>query len=132
MRHQPVWILRSVIALIGLSVAAPAAAAETLDGPALKSALSGKTLYLNTPYGVSIPVRYRANGTMSGTAAMVLVPHTGSRRDTGRWWVKGRQVCQRWNTWNDKRSECFTFRRTGNTIKYTSSRGTSGTATLGQ
>ncbi|MBI1384974.1 MAG: hypothetical protein GC150_08705 [Rhizobiales bacterium] len=98
-----------------------------LDGAALKRALSGKTLRLSTPLG-TMPIRYRANGTMVGEATTVLVSYTGSRKDRGSWWVSGDQLCQRWSKWEDGQAYCFSFRKEGNTVHWRRSDGRSGTA----
>ena len=68
-----------------------------LHGAILQKAVAGKTVHLSTPLG-SLPIRFRIDGTMYGRAG-VLASYTGSAEDTGRWWVVGEKLCQRWRTW---------------------------------
>src|SRR6266508_554967 len=86
----------------GLVLPAAAASAEptSLAGDELRRAVSGKTVYLNVS-GFELPIRYAADGHMSGklgAAAATLSLHE-SASDTGRWWIKDHQLCQRWTSW---------------------------------
>jgi hypothetical protein len=49
-----------------------------LQGDTLKKAVSGKTVHLATPLG-TLPIRFRMNGTMSGTAGE-MAAYTGVHR----------------------------------------------------
>jgi hypothetical protein len=47
------------------------AAPVTLGGDTLQRAVAGKTVHLDTPLGVAIPITYHANGIMSGKAGVL-------------------------------------------------------------
>ena len=61
-----------------------------MAGDALKAAVAGKTVFLDTPIG-ALPINYRQNGTMSGYSKALGV-YVGTDRDSGRWWVLQRQA----------------------------------------
>jgi len=114
-------------------VAAGAAAASGYDqremsGEALRKALTGRTINLNTPLG-GLPISFRADGTMWGTAGS-LASYVGSERDRGRWWITADQLCQRWNTWLGGQSYCFKLRQRGATVHWRRNDGLSGVATI--
>lgn len=111
--------------LVGASLADDG---KSLSGDALRHALTGKTVVLHTPVG-GIPIDYRDNGTMVGRAKDMSML-VGSERDTGRWWVKSDQVCQKWDVWLDGRAYCFTLRFEGRTVHWRRNDGQVGTAKL--
>jgi hypothetical protein len=98
-----------------------------LHGDQLKKAVSGKTVHLATPLG-TLPIRFRVNGTMSGTAGE-LAAYTGSAADRGRWWVSSEKLCQRWQTWLDRKIYCFGLRQEGSVVHWVRNDGLSGKAT---
>jgi len=123
-----------VAALLTLSSSAFAAPDSTLlTGPKLKEALSGKTIYLMTPIGAEIPIRYRPNGTMLGSSSATLAALGGEQvtADKGRWWVVREQLCQQWSNWSDGRSHCYKLRTAGSAVTWRRNDGTSGTARIG-
>ena len=84
----------------------PAAADKSgLNGKALREAIAGRTVRLATPIG-ALPIRYLRNGTMSGAGSTLLAQYMGSNKDTGRWWIAGNRLCQKWSKWMDGRSYC--------------------------
>jgi hypothetical protein len=99
-----------------------------MDGGNLRKAVVGKTVHLATPMG-GLPISYRADGTMSGSAG-TLAAYTGLLSDRGRWWVVADKLCQRWNSWLGGRSHCFTLRHEGGTVHWTRDDGLSGVATI--
>lgn len=99
-----------------------------LQGDTLKKAVSGKTVHLATPLG-TLPIRFRMNGTMSGTAGD-LAAYTGSAVDSGRWWVSSEKLCQRWQTWLDRKIYCFSLRQEGSVVHWVRNDGLSGKATI--
>ena len=94
----------------------------------------GKTIYIQTPIGAEVPVRYRANGTITGSVSMHLAALGGEKvsKDVGRWWVRNSQLCQRWNNWSDGRAFCYKLNISGNRVTWVRSDGKSGTARLGK
>lgn len=110
------------------AIAEPAA----LSGDTLKKAVSGKTVNLNVS-GVNLPIRYSANGTMSGKVNGFVAAVAGEDRpsDSGKWWVKGDQLCQRWNSWLEKKPYCYKLTMNGGSVLWKRNDGRSGTATIG-
>ena len=95
----------------------------------LKPAIVGKTIHINTPFGVAIPITYHGNGLMSGKAG-VLEYFLGAEADRGRWWVEGGKLCQKWFKWLDAQPSCMRLTRDGNRIFWRRDDGLSGTATI--
>lgn len=121
--------LRGVIAAVTVAAAGVASAEPgTLTGPSLHQAVAGKTVSISSPVG-SIPVRYRMNGTMSGSST-ALAAVTGTAQDSGRWWVSGDKLCQRWSAWLDAKTHCVTLRRSGATLHWAASDGSTGVASI--
>lgn len=104
----------------------------TLAGDKLKEAVSGKTVYLMTPIGAEIPIRYKPSGTMTGSISTSLAVLGGESvaQDTGRWWVVREQLCQQWNKWARSRSHCYTLRTSGSKVTWVRNDGESGTARI--
>jgi len=117
-------------AMLAATVANASESDSTLSGKQLRSAISGKTIYLQTPIGAEVPVRYRSNGTMVGKSSKQLAMLGGEdvTRDRGRWWVRRAQLCQQWNNWSDGRAFCYRLRIRGQSISWVRSDGKSGTA----
>jgi hypothetical protein len=95
----------------------------------LKSALAGKTVHLDTPFGVGIPITYHGNGLMSGKAGL-LEYILGAETDRGRWWVADGKLCQKWFKWLDAQPSCMRLTRDGDKIYWRRDDGLSGTATI--
>ena len=125
MRHA-IAFAGAVIVVAGTAVAG--ADQREMSGEALRKALTGKTIHLNTPLG-GLPISFRADGTMWGTAGG-LASYVGSERDRGRWWIAADQLCQRWNTWLGGQSYCFRLRQHGRMVHWTRNDGLSGVATI--
>jgi hypothetical protein len=123
-----------LVALLALSGSALANEnASILTGTKLREAVSGKTVYLMTPLGAEIPIRYRPNGTMQGSSSATLAALAGESvsKDTGRWWVVREQLCQQWNNWSDQRSHCYKLRTAGGAVQWRRNDGQTGTARIG-
>jgi hypothetical protein len=114
----------------------PAAAAEAksgqLAGEELRRAISGKTLYLKIS-GFELPISYSARGTMvgtMGTVAAALARGDGAS-DRGKWWIADNQLCQRWTSWLDGKSYCYSFTVSGKSVQWVRDDGATGTARIG-
>ena len=108
------------------------AADGTLEGDALRKAISGKTVFLKIS-GFELPIRYAANGRMSAkmsTVAASLARGDGSS-DTGKWWVSDGQLCQQWNVWMNGKSYCYRLTQKGQSVQWVRNDGRSGTARIG-
>jgi hypothetical protein len=105
---------------------------EVLAGDDLRKAVSGKTVYLMTPIGAEIPIRYRPNGSIHGTTSKSLAMLGGESvsSDTGRWWVVREQLCQQWKHWSDSRSYCYKFRIAGEAVRWQRNDGATGSARI--
>lgn len=117
----------------GLALSATASLAEptTLAGDELRTAISGKTVYLNVS-GFELPIRYAANGRMSGKMSTVAASFSrgDGASDTGKWWVANDQLCQQWSSWMDAKSYCYKLTRNGSSVQWTRNDGRSGTARI--
>jgi hypothetical protein len=103
-----------------------------IGGEKLREAVSGKTVYLMTPIGAEIPIRYQPNGTIQGKISATLAALGGESvsTDTGRWWVVREQLCQQWKNWAGSRSHCYTFRIAGAAVQWQRGDGETGTARI--
>jgi hypothetical protein len=122
--------------VVAASLALPAALAQAefaaLAGDELRQAISGKTVYLNIS-GFELPIRYAANGRMSGKMSAVAASFSrgDGAQDRGKWWVSGDQLCQQWTSWMDGKSYCYKLTRDGSTVHWVRNDGRSGTARIG-
>lgn len=108
------------------------AAGAALSGNALKDLVTGKRIYLQTPFGGEFPLRYNADGTVKGDGTALGLGKFLAPKETGKWWVKGDNLCQKWPTWYKGRTTCFTIEKTGpGTIKWFRDDGKVGTARVG-
>ncbi len=117
-------------ALVWLGASSSAfAEPETLAGPALRAAVAGSTVEIDTPIGTKVPVKYGADNSVSGEAGAVAF-FLGSAADTGRWWVAQNLLCHRWNIWFKAEKTCLTITRDGDKITWLRDDGDTGTATI--
>jgi hypothetical protein len=124
--------LIAAAAVATLTFGAMQANADTLSGDTLRSAITGKTVFLKIS-GFELPIQYSARGTMKGsmgTVAAALARGDGSS-DYGKWWVDGDQLCQKWNSWMEGQTYCYTLSRNGNAVRWVRNDGRSGTARIG-
>lgn len=107
-------MLKSFVALAALVIIPlQGAHAEPLSGDAIKSAIGGKKVYLSTPYGVELPLRYDTDGKVVGDVSGISLASMFAPKETGQWWVDGSKMCQKWPTWYDGKTFCFTLDQTG-------------------
>ena len=122
------------VVAVGISLPATASLAEptTLAGDELRQAISGKTVFLNIS-GFELPIRYAANGRMSGKMSTVAASFSrgDGAQDHGKWWVAGDQLCQQWTSWMEGKSYCYKLTLEGSTVHWARNDGHSGTARIG-
>ena len=118
----------AALAVLGTSTFA-LAEPEALSGPALRAAVAGSTVEIDTPIGTKVPVKYGADNSVSGEAGSVAF-FLGSAADTGRWWVAQDLLCHRWNIWFKAEKTCLKITRDGSKITWLRDDGDSGTATI--
>jgi hypothetical protein len=117
------------LAAVWVSAGSPAVA-EDLDGEAIRDLVAGKTVYLRS-YGLELPLRYRADGVVSGDISGLSIARMFAPKEQGRWWVDGQRLCQQWTSWYDGKVLCFTIRKTGErSISWTRQDGYSGKARI--
>ncbi|MCY0146805.1 hypothetical protein OEG84_03505 [Hoeflea sp. G2-23] len=98
----------SVCALLATGVRA-----EPLAGSELKDFVNGKRVYLATPFGGEFPLNYKRSGTVTGDGTAFGLGKFLAPKETGRWWVKGSNLCQQWPSWYEGKPTCFTITKTG-------------------
>lgn len=121
-----------VVAASLMPAAVAFAEPATLAGDELRHAISGKTVYLNIS-GFDLPIRYAANGRMSGKMSAVAASFSrgDGAQDRGKWWVAGDQLCQQWSSWMNGKSYCYRLTRNGTSVQWVRNDGRSGTARIG-
>ncbi|WP_371346021.1 hypothetical protein [Ancylobacter sp. IITR112] len=127
--------IRETIAAFALPLALTAtpAAAQPLSGPEIREKIGGELVRLSTPYGLTLPLVYRDDGVVAGDISGFSIGALLAPSEEGRWWVKDDRLCQKWPTWYDGRTYCFTITALGpNRIAWTRDDGLSGTATMGR
>lgn len=103
--------------------------AEVLSPSQIKQTVIGKRVLLATRYGVEFPLIYRSNGSVKGDGTGTGLGRFFAPKETGRWWLKGQELCQKFPTWYDGRTQCFTLEKLGgNKLKWKTKDGRSGTA----
>jgi hypothetical protein len=125
------YVLITAIAVIsGTAFAGEGGGA--LTGDKLRQAVSGKTVFLMTPIGAEIPIRYRRNGSIHGSTSASLARLGGESvsSDTGRWWVVRERLCQQWKNWSDSRSYCYKFHIAGEAVQWRRNDGATGSARI--
>ncbi len=126
-------LARLSLLTVALSFASPfvGAHAEQLVGNTLEDLVTGKRIYLATPFGGEFPLYYKPNGQVSGDGTALGLGRFFAPKETGRWWVQNENLCQQWPTWYKGRVTCFTIEKTGNNqIKWSRDDGRSGKARI--
>ena len=127
-------VLMAGLVAIALAPAAASAGAQKLDGADIRNVVSGKVVYIKAPFGLEVPMAFRANGTMRGDARGAIAQlglGAHKEKDTGRWWISRNRLCQKWRNWENGRSFCFTLRKRGGVVYWRRNDGQSGTARIG-
>lgn len=119
-----------LVAFAGLCCASAAAAGPApLDGDGLKDLVPGTLIELDTPLNTVIPIRFTADGMMTGEAGS-LASYLGAERDRGRWHISGDKLCLKWFRWFDAEERCLTLQQEDQRIHWQEVDGKSGTATI--
>lgn len=120
----------TIVALLAVTAAE---AAPSMKDAEIKSAVAGKRIYLQTPLGGEFPLNYRKNGRVDGDGQAVGLGRFMAPKDSGKWWVEGGRLCQKWTEWYDGKTQCFVLTRTGDTTLYWKRNdGLEGEARIGQ
>ncbi len=122
-------ILASFLAVCTLSTHANA---DPVKGNELKQLINGKRIYLAVPLGGEFPLYYKKGGKVDGSGEATGLGKTMKPNDSGRWWISGAKLCQKWQTWYDGKVFCFTIQKTADSkIAWVRDDGYSGTARIG-
>lgn len=122
----------AVAALIAGCVFAVAASASVMGGDDIKRKVSGKRIYLATPMGGEFPLFYRPDGRVDGSGEATGLGRFVRPTDSGRWWISGNKLCQRWQTWYDGNTMCFTLTPlSDNRVRWDQDNGDTGLARIG-
>lgn len=120
-----------VLSALAMSLVSVSAGAEQLAGSELKQFVSGKRVYLATPFGGEFPLNYRQSGVVTGDGTALGLGKFFAPREAGKWWVTGQNLCQQWPTWYDGKPSCFRIIKTGErSLDWTRDDGRSGTARI--
>lgn len=84
-----------------------------LDGKSVRDLVAGKRIYLSVPLGGELPLYYRKDGQVDGSGEAAGLGRFLKPSDSGRWWVDGNRLCQKWRTWYDGKTFCFTLATAG-------------------
>lgn len=119
-------------AAFSLASVCAARAQGDVAGDELMRLIAGKRVYLAVPLGGEFPLHYQSDGRVDGMGTAVGLGRFLKPTDSGRWWIRGAQLCQKWESWYDGKIFCFTIRReSANRIAWRRDDGNSGTARLG-
>jgi hypothetical protein len=124
--------------LAGLAFATPSGAGATgaeplLSGAALDRAISGRRIFLATPMGGEFPLNYYADGRVDGQGEAAGLGRFARPTDSGRWWIRGEKLCQKWASWYDGKVFCFTLQKAGeDRLTWRRDDGLSGVARIGR
>jgi hypothetical protein len=130
--HGTGFAILAVAVFAALSIVpAPGRAQEAvLSGAEIRNAIAGHRVYLHVPLG-EFPLHYRANGEVDGSGQAVGLGRFMRPTDSGRWWIDGDKLCQRWQSWYKGRRFCFTLKRTATGLSWRRDDGLAGTARIG-
>ncbi|MFN3673186.1 MAG: hypothetical protein ACK4VM_14870 [Bosea sp. (in: a-proteobacteria)] len=124
--------LSIAVASLVLAFASPSKANTPIQGDSIKQLVSGKRIYLAVPVGGEFPLYYRPDGQIDGSGEAVGLGRFFKPTDKGRWWVRGDSLCQKWETWYEGRTMCFTLTNLGgNRLRWVQDNGETGIARIG-
>lgn len=108
------------------------ASEQAYSASEIQSMIIGKRIYLATPMGGEFPLNYRKNGVVDGNGEALGLGRFVKPDDTGKWWIKGDQLCQQFTTWYKGAPMCFELYKTGSkTLRWIRDNGQVGTARIG-
>lgn len=130
MRCKHILKLFSGMICLSLMLSSPVFA-QVLTGQKIKSLISGRTVNLSTPFGVSLPLFYSKNGVVTGDVSGISAASLFAPKEQGKWWITGNSMCQQWPSWYKGKRFCFEITQTGdNKIKWLRDDGATGTAVI--
>ena len=104
--------------------------ANKLSGNEINSLISGKKVLLQTSWG-SFPLRYATSRRVTGDGTALGLARFFAPKETGKWWVKSDQLCQKFPTWYRGKTFCFSLEKAGaKKLRWRRDDGYSGTALI--
>jgi len=123
----------ALAALAAVSSVGTAVAEQRFTSKEIQSEIVGRRIYLAAPVGGEFPRNYRPSGQVDGNGEALGLGRFIKPDDTGRWWIKNDQLCQKFTTWYKGQPMCFELYRTGgDKLKWIRDNGQTGTARIGQ
>jgi hypothetical protein len=122
----------ALFAGVGASTVLANTVENQIKGETIRKMISGKRIYLAAPLGGEFPLYYQPDGRVDGTGEALGIGRLIRPSDSGRWWIAGDSMCQRWQTWYEGRTICFTLYNLGsNKLRWNQDNGDTGVARLG-
>lgn len=84
---------------------------DPIIGNAINKTISDRRIYLSVPFGGEFPLYYQKDGRVDGSGEAVGLGKFLAPKDSGRWWVDGSRLCQKWSQWYEGRVFCFTLEK---------------------
>lgn len=98
----------------------------------IQQSIIGRRIYLAVPLGGEFPLNYRPNGQVDGSGEALGLGRLAKPSDTGRWWIDGDRLCQKFTSWYKGEPMCFELERISDSkLKWTRNNGQTGTARIG-
>ncbi len=118
--------------ILGAPLAETQAGEAALSGDALRTTVSGKTVFLKIS-GFELPIQYSSHGTMKGSMGTIAAAFSrgDGSSDTGKWWIAEDQLCQKWHSWMEGETYCYKLSQSGSQVRWVRDDGRSGTARIG-
>jgi len=80
-------------------------------GPEIEPALAGMTAYGITRNGLRIRVEWQNKGGLTGE--VLNNSSNPARKDHGKWWVRGNQLCRQYSSWYSGQPLCGALKKDG-------------------
>lgn len=108
------------------------ATASNMSGAEIKDKINGKRVLLSTRWGIEFPLIYSKSGRVTGDGTGTGLGKFFAPKETGKWWIRNNQMCQKFPTWYKGRTFCFSLEdKGGNQFIWKRDDGASGKARVG-
>jgi hypothetical protein len=132
MRNTMKNLTLGALAAISIGFFASDVAAKQLEADEIRERIAGKRIFLAVPLGGEFPLFYRKDGRVDGSGEALGLGRFFRPTDTGRWWIAGNRLCQRWQVWYDGKQMCFTLTDLGgDRLRWNQDNGDTGMARIG-